>query len=102
MPSQAIETPPGSPEQALLDYKNELHEAGDASRCDDAVARVQQAMARDGRLSDAQLQAEIDHFERVKGSMPYPTPGTACSIFGFQKALHEALAERKRGTAPRP
>jgi hypothetical protein len=99
-PSAAPESTPASPEQAMLDYKNELYEAGEASRCEEAVARIQQAMARDTRFSDAQLQAEIDHFERVKGTMPYPTPGTACSIFGFQKVLHGALAERKRGRSP--
>jgi hypothetical protein len=102
MSSAAIESAPMNSEQALVDYKNELHEAGDASRCDEVVARVQQTIARDARLSDVQLQAEIDHFERVKGTMPYPTPGTACSIFGFQKALHGALAERNRGRGPRP
>jgi hypothetical protein len=99
-PSAALESAPASPEQAMVDYKNELYEAGEASRCDEVVARMQQTMARDTRLADAQIQAEIDHFERVKGSMPYPTPGTACSIFGFQKVLHGALAERRRGRSP--
>jgi len=28
--------------------------------------------------------------------------GTACAIFGFQKALHTALYERKQGRGPQP
>lgn len=94
--SAAPESTPTSSERALIDYDKELYEAGEASRCEEAVARMQQTMARDTRLTDAQIQAEIDHFERVKRSMPYPSPGTACSIFGFQKVLHGALAERRR------
>jgi hypothetical protein len=47
------------------------------------------------RVSDADLQAEIDDFEKVKGAMPYPSPGTACSRFGFQTVAHEVLEQRK-------
>jgi hypothetical protein len=81
-------------------YKRELSDAGNAKRCDEAVQRVRRALAADKRLSDAQLQAEIDHFERVKGTMPYPSPGTACALFGFQRALRGALADRHAARRP--
>jgi hypothetical protein len=32
----------------------------------------------------------------VKGPMPYPSPGTACALFGFQDAAHAALQQRRR------
>ena len=89
-------------EEALASYVRELDQAGTASRCDEAEERVGKAMAVDARLSDAQLQAEIDHYETVKGPMPSPSPGTACAIFGFQKALHTALYERTQGRGPQP
>ena len=77
-------------------YKRELSEAGDRDKCDEAVRRVARAMEIDARLSDVDIQAEIELWERVKGPMPYPTPGTACSLFGFQEAAHAALVERRK------
>lgn len=83
------------PKNVFRDYKLALDEAGDKGKCDEAVKRVTRKMSQDGRLSDADIQEEIDLWERVKGSMPYPTPGTACSIFGFQRAAHGALEDRR-------
>ena len=48
-------------------------------------AAVRFTFARSAPLSDF----------RVKGDMPYPSPGTACSLFGFQTAAHDALARRR-------
>jgi len=81
---------------AIRAYKRELSEAGDRDKCEEAVNRVGRAMEIDARLSDVEIQAEIDLWERVKGPMPYPTPGTACALFGFQEAAHAALNERRR------
>ena len=81
---------------AIRAYKRELSEAGDRDKCDEAVKRVGRAMAIDARISDVDIQAEIDLYEKVKGPMPYPTPGTACSLFGFQDAAHAALEERRK------
>jgi hypothetical protein len=81
---------------AIRAYKRELSEAGDRDKCDDAVKRVGRAMAIDARISDSDIQAEIDLYEKVKGPMPYPSPGTACALFGFQDAAHAALQQRRR------
>jgi hypothetical protein len=94
-PAIAAPPAPSPPRAALLAYKRDLHQAGDRNECEAAVQRVSRAMATDARLSDAAIQAEIDHFEKVKGPMPYPTPGTACSLFGFQEAAHAALDQRR-------
>jgi len=86
--------PLSATEKAILAYKNQLYEAGDRDKCEAAVERVGRAMAVDSRLSDASIQAEIDLYEKVKGPMPYPSPGTACGLFGFQEAAHAALQQR--------
>ncbi|HEU4888851.1 MAG TPA: hypothetical protein VFV49_13275 [Thermoanaerobaculia bacterium] len=88
--------PPKKAQAALLAYKKELTGAGDRDQCDAAVKRVTRAMTADSRLSDADIQAEIDLYEKVKGPMPYPSPGTACALFGFQEAAHAALDERRK------
>lgn len=73
----------------------ELHRAGDERRCDPAVQRVRKVLAEDRRLTDADLLAAKDARDyRGKGSMPYPSPGTACAIFGIYQALEGALADR--------
>jgi len=87
--------PLSATEKAILTYKYELSEAGDRDKCDAAVKRVGDAMAIDSRLSDAAIQAEIDRYEKVKGPMPYPSPGTSCALFGFQDAAHAALQQRR-------
>lgn len=79
----------------FLAHKAFLGAEGDAHRCDPAVAKVTREMAEDARLADEDLQGEIDRFESVKGAMPYPSPGTACALFGFQQALKGALDLRK-------
>ena len=81
---------------ALEAYKSRLSEAGDRGQCAEQTERVRAAMAADRRISDADLQAELDHFQRVKGPMPYPSPGTACSLWGFQQAAEAALRDRQR------
>jgi len=80
---------------AMRAYKLELSEAGDRDKCEAAVKRVGRAMAIDSRLSDASIQAEIDLYEKHKGPMPYPSPGTACALWGFQEAAHAALQQRR-------
>lgn len=82
-------------ETVLQEYKKQLSEAGDRGQCDQAKESVRAAMAKDARLSDAAIQAEIDHYEKVKGPMPYPSPGTACAIFGFQDVARGALQDRR-------
>jgi hypothetical protein len=78
-------------------YKRELYDAGgDRDKCMAAVERVGRAMAVDSRLSDASIQAEIDLYEKHKGPIPYPTPESACTLFGFQEAAHAALQQRRR------
>lgn len=73
----------------------DLHRAGDERRCDPEVERVRKALADDKRLTDEDLLAERDSRDyRGKGGMPYPSPGTACGIFGIFRALEGALADR--------
>jgi hypothetical protein len=88
--------PLSATEKAILVYEYELSDAGDRHECKAAVERVGRAMAIDSRLSDASIQAEIDGYERARGPMPYPSPGTACMLFGFQEAAHAALQQRRR------
>ncbi|MBN1608175.1 MAG: hypothetical protein JW940_16195 [Polyangiaceae bacterium] len=84
------------PERAAwFAYQRELREAGDQGHCDQAQERVRKAMAADARLTDRDLQTEIARFEKVRGAMPYPSPGTACSLFGLQSAARGALDDRK-------
>jgi len=75
------------PEKAILAYKYELSEAGDRDKCKAAVQRVGRAMAIDSRLSDADIQAEIDGYEKAKGPMPYPSPGTHARCSDSRKPL---------------
>ena len=84
-------------QSAFVSYHLRLSEAGDRGECAAETERVRAAMASDPRISDADLRAEIDHFEsvRVKGPMPYPSRGTACSLWGFQKAARAALKDRQ-------
>jgi hypothetical protein len=84
---------------AIRAYKPELFEAGDRDQCHEALKRVGRAMTIDARISDVDIQAEIDLYEKVKGPMPYPSPGTACELFGFQEAAHAALEERRKKRA---
>jgi hypothetical protein len=97
-PSAAASAAP-SVEAILQAHRSSLSQAGDHQQCDGAVDRVRAALAADTRVGDEDMQQEIDRYERIKGPMPYPSPGTACAIFGFQRALAGALAERraKRG-----
>jgi hypothetical protein len=88
--------PLSATEKAILAYKYQLSDAGDGDKCNAAVERVGRAMTVDSRLSDASIQAEIDLYEKHKGPMPYPSPGTACALFGFQEAAHAALQQRGR------
>lgn len=72
-----------------------LHRAGDESRCDPEVQRARKALAEDRRLTDEDLRAAKDARDyRGKGRMPYPSPGTACAIFGIHRALEGALEDR--------
>ncbi len=98
-PAKPPIAPPPAPspsKAAVLAYKRELRRAGDRDDCKAAVERVTGTMTSDPRLSDAAIQAEIDRYEKVKGTMPYPTRGTACALFGFQEAAHAALVRRTR------
>ncbi len=73
-----------------------LHAAGEAGRCDAEIERVRRALAADPALSDADLARERAARETAsKGSMPYPAPGTACAVFGIQRALDGAIQDRR-------
>lgn len=80
---------------ALQGYKQALTDGGDRGQCEQAKAQVRAAMAKDERLSSEEIQAEINRYERVTGPMPYPSPGTACSVFGFPDAAKGALKDRR-------
>lgn len=84
----------GSSDSVLTHYKKQLDEAGARGDCDAEVARVRAALKQDPRVTDQDLQQAIDQFEKVKGPMPYPSPATACAVFGFQKAARGAVADR--------
>jgi hypothetical protein len=85
----------------MSEHLEALHRAGDGDRCDAEVLRVRNALRDDRRLSDAQLRAELEARDyRGRGSMPYPTKGTACAVFGIVDALEGALADRGSRTRP--
>lgn len=76
-------------------YVARLHAAGDAGRCDAEVSNVARDLAADKSLSTAELRAESKRRDTTnKGSMPYPSPGTSCAIFGIQTALKRAIDTR--------
>lgn len=87
-----------------------LHEAGDHRRCRDEMAALRAEFAADVRFSDADLEAAFEahdpttlgHGDDKHGPMPYPTEGTACSLFGLPPVLHGALNDRAgaRGWPP--
>jgi hypothetical protein len=79
---------------ALQGYKQALTDGGDKGQCEQAVAQVRAAMAKDERLSSEKIRAEINRYERVTGPMPYPSPGTACCVFGFPETAKGALEDR--------
>jgi len=104
----AVPTTSSSPAGGSLDermnaYTARLHKAGDASACDPEVDRVAKDLAKDTSLSDADLEAEKKRRDTTnKGSMPHPDQGTACAIFGIQRALDRAIAERASGAGAKP
>lgn len=74
-----------------------LQSAGDDGRCEAETLEVRRALAADRDLSDAELAAERKARDTSgRGSMPYPSRGTACAIFGIQKALDGALQDRQK------
>ena len=75
------------------EYVRALHAAGDAGRCDAEVERVRGALVGDAGLTLDELRREAQKRE-IHGSMPYPSPGTACALFGIQRALAGAISER--------
>jgi hypothetical protein len=94
-PSAPSPSPSPSPPRSLDAYQARLHAAGDAARCDAEIERVARDLAADRRFSDADLTRERALRDTTNtGSMPYPSPGTACSLFGIQKALQQAIDQR--------
>jgi hypothetical protein len=86
---------PSTPDAVMSRYNDRLHDAGDHGRCDEETNAVSSDLARDTKLSDADLTRELKLRDTTNsGPMPYPSPGTACAIFGIQKALHRAIDER--------
>jgi hypothetical protein len=86
-----------TPSDVVTAYADALNNAGTLGSCDDEKRRVKSALIEDPRLSDADLERERDARDyRGKGSMPYPSPGTACAIFGIVSALEDAINERRR------
>lgn len=75
-------------------HRTALNQAGDDYRCEEAVIKARREMARDGRLSDGELRTELEYSEKAGGKTPYPSPGTACAVLGFQEALRGALEDR--------
>jgi hypothetical protein len=85
------------PSEVVAAYADALDKAGTAGSCDDEKRHVKSALIDDPRLSDADLERERDARDyRGKGPMPYPSPGTACAIFGIVSALKDAINERRR------
>jgi hypothetical protein len=93
-----------NPSEIVAAYAAALDKAGTAGSCDDEKRQVKSALVDDTRLSDADLEQERGARDyRGKGSMPYPSPGTACAIFGIVSALEDAINERRRthGLSPK-
>ncbi|MFO0617144.1 MAG: hypothetical protein U0414_31395 [Polyangiaceae bacterium] len=82
--------------QARMDgYTLRLHRAGSANHCDEEVGEVGRDLASDDQLSDEDLDRESKARDTTnKGNLPHPDSGTACAIFGVQRALSSALAAR--------
>jgi hypothetical protein len=80
-----------------------LQKAGDENRCDAEVERVRTALAADPGFTDADLEQNLrDYDTKGKGPMPYPSPGTACAIFGRVRALGGAIEDRRGNRVKEP
>jgi hypothetical protein len=87
----------------IAGHLDALHKAGDANDCKTAQERIRASLAADRRFSDQDLERERDSREyRGKGSMPSPSPGTACAIFGIVGALEGAINDRRQGKGLAP
>ena len=47
------------------------------------------------RSHKSDLKDELSSLESVKETMPYPSPGAACSVFGYPQALRGAIEDRR-------
>lgn len=75
-------------------HKAPLLKAADEKACDAAAAQARIDLANNTRLSDADLQAELDYTESVKAPPPAASPGAVCAVSGYKKALRRALEDR--------
>jgi hypothetical protein len=76
-------------------HLSRLHEAHDSRSCEAAVNEVRSSLAHDQAYSDQDLLDELRARNTAgTGPMPYPSPDTACAIFGIQTALRGALEDR--------
>ncbi len=82
-------------ETIFRSHKSDLNEAGELYRCEEAVKEIRRKLAKDRRLADADLKDELSSLESVKETMPYPSPGAACSVFGYPQALRGAIEDRR-------
>jgi len=82
--------------EIILRHTDALQKAGDENRCDAEVERVRAALAADPGFTDADLERNARVYDtKDKGPMPYPSPGTACAIFGRVRALQGAINDRR-------
>lgn len=88
-------------EDAILER---LHDAGDHRRCRAEMAVIRDQLADDRSLTVDDLVAmRQGHDTAGSGPMPYPSPGTACALFGIQVLLEGAVNDklRARGEPPK-
>lgn len=78
-------------------YIATLQTAGEAGKCESQIDLVGESMVADRDLSDDDLVEERRARDtRGRGPMPSPTTGTACAVFGIQKALDRAIRDRQK------
>ncbi len=102
--------PEGSVQRVPWELESEhlkrLTTAGDKDECRVEMAKIRAELAHDASFGDADLVRYRDgrDIKPEPGGppMPYPSPGTACAIFGIVRLIEGAVNDRRHARGQEP